>query len=43
MTLADQLALVANCHAIDAEHYRRLERKHAALAEWIKQGSQPAK
>ena len=36
LDLADQMALIANCHALDAEHYRRLESKHKALAEWVK-------
>lgn len=35
LDLGDQLALVSNCHAMDAEHYRRLERKYAELRKWI--------
>lgn len=35
LPLNDQLALIANCHAMDAEHYRRLERKHRELVEYI--------
>lgn len=38
LELQDQLAMLANCHAMDAEKFRRLERKHLELADWIKAG-----
>jgi hypothetical protein len=35
LSLADQAALIENCHALDAEQYRRLEAKNAALVDHI--------
>jgi len=35
MTREDQAALVDNCHALDSEQYRRLERKFLSLVDWI--------
>jgi hypothetical protein len=35
LDLPDALAMVLNCHAVDAEQYRRLERKHGELVEFI--------
>ena len=35
LELPDQLAMISNCHALDAERYRRLEIKHGALVDWI--------
>lgn len=36
LEVADQLAMILACHIADAEKYRRLEVKHAALVEWVK-------
>lgn len=35
LDFSDQLALILGCHVADAETYRRLEAKHAALVNWI--------
>lgn len=35
MAIEDALALIVNCRVMDAETYRRLEAKHAALRTWI--------
>jgi len=35
MSREDQAALLDNCHAMDAEQYRRLERKFGSLVDWI--------
>lgn len=35
LELADQLAMISNCHALDMEAYQRLTRKHKELADWI--------
>jgi hypothetical protein len=37
LELQDALALILNCRVVDAEQYRRLERKHGALVEWIRE------
>ncbi len=36
LDMADALALILNCHAVDSEQYRRLELKHRVLGEWIR-------
>ena len=35
-SIAEALSQILLCRAMDAEQYRRLERKHRELAEWIK-------
>lgn len=35
LDVADQFAMLLACHIADAETYRRLAVKHAALVEWV--------
>lgn len=35
MAIEDALALILNCRLVEAERFRVLERKHAALRTWI--------